>query len=238
MHRTRIGSLDVRIVGGDDGEGGGDGPVVVLMHGFGATGDDLVPLAQFLRVVPGIRFVFPEAPLPLPPAMGGGDGRMWWPIDMERLARAMMEGGTRDMRDDDPAGLVESREKVVAMLAELRAGLAANAPWIAVGGFSQGSMLACDLAFRTDTAIDALIVLSGTFVAAQEWTKGMPARAGLPVFQSHGTGDAMLSFPIAEVLHGALREAGLVAAFHPFRGGHEIPMPVLRELGGFLASLG
>lgn len=235
---TKLGPLQVRIVGGDDGRGGGRGPIVVLMHGFGASGDDLVPLAQFLRVAEGIRFVFPEAPLPLPPEMGGFAGRMWWKIDTEELARSMASGRPRDLRKDEPEGLAESRAKVVEMLHALRDGIGRDASSLVIGGFSQGSMLACDVAFRTDEAIDGLVVLSGTHVAEIAWGEGMPKRAGLPVFQSHGTSDAMLPFGIAESLSNAMTAAGLRTSFHAFRGGHEIPMPILRELGGFLASVG
>ncbi len=63
---------------------------VVLCHGFGAPGDDLVSLApEILRARPElaqkVRFVFPEAPLSLA-GQGYGGGRAWWPLDVQRLA--------------------------------------------------------------------------------------------------------------------------------------------------------
>ena len=48
VRRERVGELDVVISGGSDGVGGGDGPLVVLLHGFGAPGTDLVGLGQML----------------------------------------------------------------------------------------------------------------------------------------------------------------------------------------------
>jgi phospholipase/carboxylesterase len=48
MREDLLGGLKVRLVGGSDGRGGGDGPVVLLLHGFGAPGDDLVPLADVI----------------------------------------------------------------------------------------------------------------------------------------------------------------------------------------------
>jgi predicted esterase len=52
----------------------------VLLHGFGAPGDDLLPLAEALDLP--VRFVFPAAPLEL--GMGGfyGDSRAWWMLDL------------------------------------------------------------------------------------------------------------------------------------------------------------
>ena len=44
MKTISFGGLSCRLVGGADREGGGDGPLVVLLHGFGAPGDDLVQL--------------------------------------------------------------------------------------------------------------------------------------------------------------------------------------------------
>ena len=43
MRKTTLGELDVVLAGGPDRNGGGDGPMLVLMHGFGAPGNDLVP---------------------------------------------------------------------------------------------------------------------------------------------------------------------------------------------------
>ena len=76
--------------GGDDDRGGGDGPAVVLCHGFGAPGDDLVPLAEVLSAPPRTRFFFPEAPLALPAPYG--DARAWWMLDLLRLEASFAAG--------------------------------------------------------------------------------------------------------------------------------------------------
>ena len=44
MLTEMIGPLRAHLTGGSDGNGGGNGPVVVLLHGFGAPGTDLVAL--------------------------------------------------------------------------------------------------------------------------------------------------------------------------------------------------
>jgi phospholipase/carboxylesterase len=235
MLKTKLGSLTVRITGGHDGRGGGDGPVVVLMHGFGAGGDDLVPLAPALRVPSSVRFAFPEAPHALPPSMGGY-GRMWWALDAARLA-AISSGVTRDMRGEDPPGLDEVRGVLVESLEALRRELSVPRGGFVLGGFSQGAILACDVAFRSDFELDGLVVLSGSTVAEEEWKAGMARRASLPVFQSHGTADPILPFSIAEQLSSSFDAAGLKRRWVPFRGGHEIPMPVLTELTSFLTPL-
>ena len=60
MREEQFGGLHTRVTGGTDGKGGGTGPVVILLHGFGAPEDDLVSLADVLSVPTGTRFVFPE----------------------------------------------------------------------------------------------------------------------------------------------------------------------------------
>ena len=88
MRMDTLGGLTVRLTGGTDGKGGGNGPLVVLLHGFGAPGDDLVPLSEYLDAPTGTRFLFPEAPISIP--MGFGDYRAWWMVDM---ARSRSSGG-------------------------------------------------------------------------------------------------------------------------------------------------
>jgi phospholipase/carboxylesterase len=81
-----------------------------------------------------------------------------------------------------------------------------------------------------------LVILSGTPVNLQAWKVGMASKREVPVFQSHGLHDPLLSFQAAEQLRDEMRESGLSTEWVPFRGGHEIPMPVLEGLGRFLSS--
>jgi phospholipase/carboxylesterase len=225
MKVEQLGSLKVRLTGGTDGRGGGDGPVVVLLHGWGAPGDDLVPLGQEIDAPRGTRYVFPEAPLSM--QMGFGDSRGWWMLDLEQRQR--------DLSRKVPEGLAEARAKVVALLDDLERRLAAKQ--IVLGGFSQGAMLACDVALRTGRPLAGLVMLSGTLLAADEWTPLMPKRKGLRVFQSHGSMDQLLPSFMAEQLRDLLVQAGLSVEWVGFRGGHEIPSVVLDRLGAFLRAV-
>jgi phospholipase/carboxylesterase len=224
------GGLTVRLTGGSDGHGGGDGPVVVLLHGFGAPGDDLVPLGEALGA--RARCVFPAAPIALPAEYGMG--RAWWNIDMVRLQMAMLTGQTRDMSREVPPGLAPAREKVVAMLADLRRELALGEAPIWLGGFSQGAMLACDVALRTSEPLAGLALMSGTLLCEDEWLPLMAGRAGLPALVSHGHQDPILPFSIAMRLRAELERAGLALRWVPFEGGHGIAPEVLETLASML----
>jgi phospholipase/carboxylesterase len=235
MRHENMGGLDARILGGDDGRGGGDGPVVVLLHGFGAPGDDLVVLGQVLDVPANVRFVFPEAPLVLPDFFG--HSRAWWMLDTERLERELAAGKPSDRSAEVPEGLAEARDKLCAFLDELPSHLGGACDQVILGGFSQGSVLACDIACTTTRPLTALVLMSSTLISAATWLPGMPRRAGMPIFQSHGWRDHLLSFGAAERLRDHLRDAGLDVAWHEFDGGHEIPPEVLAELSAFLRNV-
>ena len=238
MKVEQLGGLTVRLTGGSDGRGGGTGPVVVLLHGWGAPGDDLVPLGSEIDAPPGTRYAFPEAPLALQMGFGGpssASGRGWWALDIERRQREIAAGRARDLSREVPKGLAEARAKVLALLEDLEHRLGARQ--VVLGGFSQGAMLACDVALHASKPPAGLVLLSGTLLAADEWTPLMPNRKGLRVFQSHGSADSLLPFFMAEQLRDLLMQAGLSVEWIGFRGGHEIPGIVLDKLGGYLRTV-
>ena len=231
MKEEHLGKLKVRLVGGIDGQGGGHGPIVILLHGYGAPGDDLVPLGHALHRTLPVRFLFPEAPLRLPD--GFSNGRAWWMLDMEKIARDLESGRGRDTFAV-PQGLLQARTAILGLLDHLEQEWKISTTQVVLGGFSQGAMLACDIVLHTERPFAGLVMLSGTLIAQEEWERRIPGRKGLPVFQSHGTQDPLLAFPTAEHLRDLLLKAGIPVDWHPFRGGHEIPHPVLEALRSFL----
>jgi phospholipase/carboxylesterase len=203
--------------------------MVVLMHGYGAPGTDLVPLWRELSVPPAVRFVFPEAPLD-----AGFGGRAWWPIDMARLQDRFSASGAARLIAEVPEGSAASREAVLGLLAALERDFGAKPESTVIGGFSQGAMLATDIVLRSKRPFGGLAVLSGTLISHDEWQPLLKARKGLPVVQSHGRADAVLPFAVAEQLRDELSAAGLALEFVPFNGGHGIPGSVLEALAGLI----
>ncbi len=135
----------------------------------------------------------------------------------------------RDLPNEIPEGLAEARDAMNAMLDAL------DAKKMILGGFSQGAMLAMDVALRSEREIAGLVLLSGTLLAEREWKPLMKARAGLRVFQSHGSEDPILPYALAVRLRDELASAGLDVTFEAFRGPHAIPPSVLHALSQWLA---
>ncbi len=173
--------------------GGAPDALVVLVHGYGANGQDLIGLAPHLAsAAPGAAFVSPDAPHPLPGAPGG---RQWFPIN--RLDPAEMEAGVRAA-----APILDAF--IDAELARLQVG----PERLILAGFSQGSMLSMHVAPRRNPAPAALIGWSGALCGADALKAEVVSRP--PTLLVHGDQDQV-------VPPGMLLEAaqGLAAAGLP-----------------------
>jgi len=235
VRRLNLAGLDACLTGGDDGQGAGDGPLVVLLHGFGAPADDLVAVGSVLRPPAGTRFLFPAAPLRLVEAFF--EGRAWWMIDFARREQLLSGKDLETLADETPEGLAEAREALTAFLDEAARTLDAPPERTVLGGFSQGAMLALDTALRDPRPLAGLILLSPTLVAALAWADLAPGRAGLPVYLSHGRQDPLLPFFMTERLKALLLGAGLDVTWTPFEGGHEVPAAAVAGASGFLGRV-
>lgn len=231
--RATIGGLSCQVF--PERDAGKPAGAVVLCHGFGAPGDDLVGLyGELVHARPELarqRFIFPEAPLSLGPG-----SRAWWLIDFAGLERVQRgdAGALRAFRKQEPEGMPAARAAHRKLVDEVSAQTKLPISKIALGGFSQGAMLATDVTLRLEEGPRALAVLSGTLLLEDVWRQKAKARAGLRVLQSHGLEDPLLGFDLAEALRDLLKEAGCKVDFLPFRGGHTIPLNVLEKLSALL----
>jgi phospholipase/carboxylesterase len=213
-------------------KGGKGPPDFMLLHGYGSAAKYWLPYAQTIPFPPAGRFLFPQGPEMVARKDGRRDGRAWWDLDLAAHLRPGKLGV--DLTQEDPRGLERAAQLVRRALA--REGNAANRAFV-LGGFSQGAMVSCQVAFTSDEPLAALVLLSGTPVDRAGWREQMSRRKGLPVFMSHGRADNILPYDLADRLRADLVAAGLSVTFVPFDGGHEIPGEVVAALGNFLAEL-
>jgi phospholipase/carboxylesterase len=211
--------------------------VVILCHGFGAPGTDLVPLGYRLlrqpKIAGAVQFIFPEAPLSLE-AMGAPDGRAWWLLDVRRLQMANALGTFSEFRNDCPNGLTTVRQLLQDVIKHWSAKTGLPISRFVLGGFSQGSMLATDVTLQLDENTAGLLVLSGTLISEDVWRDRATHHKTLRVIQSHGQYDQILPLAAAGWLRDLLNAAGADVEFLPFNGGHEIPSMVLDHIETFL----
>lgn len=208
---------------GDDERGG---TVVVVLHGWGAPGDDLVPLAEALRR-PGFRFLVPAAPLP---EMGGG--RAWWHLDpTTRPPHASSDQLPTGFQPN--AAIVAARTAVQGLIATA---LERYAPTtLALVGFSQGAMLSIDVALAGTARVDRVVGMSGVLLADSVPGLSAPPATKPRFLLSHGRQDPVVPFSSGSRAQELLEKHGFPVTWRPFTGGHEIPPAVLAEVAQFLA---
>jgi len=211
---------------------------VVLCHGFGAPGKDLVGLVQpLVELEPALAdkvvFLFPAAPLDLS-GRGIPGGRAWWMIDLNRLIYGPPPDLLERFRRECPLGLPEARGSLLQLVAAAGQHFGLTADRFVLGGFSQGSMLAIDVALRLPAAPAGLAILSGALINEAEWRPLAEKLGPLSVLQSHGRQDSILPFPMGVALKEMLLEAGAEVDFIAFPGDHEIPTLVVQKLAALL----
>ncbi len=200
---------------------------LVLLHGYGSSPAEWLPFTATIRPAAGRRFVFPEGPDTGP----RGFGRGWWRLDLS----SHLDGtGLPDLSRMRPEGLATASARVQVLLTEVNTRLGSAQTDVILGGFSQGGMVSAEIAFRSDTSLRALILLSPTIVDEASWRSGMAARRGLPVLLAHGRLDDVLAFRSSERLATLMREAGLRVTWVPFEGGHDMPPTVVTDITRFL----
>jgi phospholipase/carboxylesterase len=203
-----------------------------MLHGYGSSPEEWAPFTQTIQWPARGRFVFLQGPEATMPPDGPVGGRAWWRLD---LASHIPPGKTvPDLSRDRPPGLKVSATMVEERLADRRT---VPRGAVVLGGYSQGAMVASEVAFRSSVPISALVLLSPTLVDEPSWVERFGARRGLPVFISHGRADTVLSFEIADRFHQKLDAAGAQVTWVPFDGGHEIPAEVVVALNKFLERL-
>lgn len=230
MRKRRYGDLDVWCAGGADREGGGEGPSIVLCHGFGAPGEDLVDLWRAVDVGRDVRWFFPEAPLSLEEVFGA-PARAWWLIDMVALEVAIRTGRRGELAESTPVGMAEARSALEACLAALERDAGLDRDRTVIGGFSQGAMVTTEIALHAPEPYAGLAVLSGTLLCRDRWKQAARTSGpGLHVAMTHGRRDPLLPFSLAEELRDILLEAGASVDFVAHGGEHEIPQAALDAL--------
>jgi phospholipase/carboxylesterase len=196
--------------------GGAPSSIVILAHGYGSNGEDLIGLAPYWRnALPDTVFIAPDGPEPCPDAPGGFQ---WWPVwDIDRKVGVRGAAPVLDAFID----------------AELaRYGLGEDR--LALVGFSQGTMLSLHVAPRRERRLAGVIGYSGMLLDAGE----AELRTRPPVLLIHGDADAVVPVSALRDAQASLTRLGFEVEAHVCRGlGHSIDIPGLKLGEAFLTRV-
>ena len=206
-------------------QGGAPKKLVVFLHGYGASGDDLIELAyQWRELLPETEFIAPHAPecYEVMPSLG----YQWF-----------------GLKDFDPNHIIPSN---------MRAGIEKASPFLkyfleetlkskeltpadlALVGFSQGTMMALESLYFLPE-VRAIIGYSGAFYPPVS-ASGLPKRLSeSKILLVHGEIDPIIPFvALGESVHH-LKQGGLVVeTYERPELGHGIDGEGLRRGGNFL----
>ena len=168
---------------------------LVLLHGWGADANDLLPVGQLLTESFKGRFeiISLSAPHPHP----SGLGRQWYPLyphKWENVPNAVLD---LERRLDNLSFQLIPLHKTLLL------------------GFSQGGAMALELATRKKFA--------GVFaISSYPHPDWQPLKDMPPVFLCHGNIDEVVPKEASQKSFDILRKNGIKSNLYFFDGGHEI----------------
>lgn len=203
--------------------GGPPKQLMVLLHGYGADGNDLISLGwQWRELWPDMLFVSPNAPdaCEMSPS-----GYQWFPLRTDRIAGRI-------------EGAANARPVIVNFLMDLWAQTGISPQQTVLAGFSQGAMMALHVGTSLDQQLAGIVAFSGAFVPAEGFEAGHFAKP--PVALIHGDQDGVVEPKLSRDAADLLTANGFDVSLHFSKGvGHGIAPDGLAFATSFLlAQLG
>lgn len=201
---------------------------IIWMHGLGADGHDFVDIVPELHLParPGVRFVFPHAPMRPVTINGGYVMRAWYDIRDDA-----------GVRREDPAGVRASQKSIEALIEreKERGVLAAS---IVIAGFSQGGAMALQTSLRYGERLAGVMALSCSLPLADTLAaEAAPANGDVPIFMAHGTHDPMIPMARAVRARDTLVGLGYRVEWHEYRMPHSVNPEEIRDISAWLATV-
>ena len=212
------GLLDSKRVGSKSGL---DSSLIILLHGYGANGDDLLGLADPMsEYLPDTVFISPNAP---EVCSGNPGGYQWFPIPW-------IDGSSEE---ESEVGANRAIKDLNYFIDEVMHNEGLSEAETVLLGFSQGTMIGLHLAIRRDNSFASLVGFSGRLLRpdlVQDEKKN-----SLPILLLHGDQDEVVPFGSLAEASNVLRTNGFnVDEFIMEGTGHGISPEGLEECLRFI----
>lgn len=198
-------------------------PLVIMLHGFGASMADLAGLAPAIGER-GYVYACPNAPMAFD--FGGGQVGYGW---MPRQNAAAPEEVER--------ARAQSETLLAGCFEEIFERLKATPGRVVLLGFSQGGTMTYRCGLNRPETFAGLIALSAAVFDPAILEAQLPAARTQPLFIAHGTGDRQIDVATARATRAFLEAAGYQPEYREYGMGHEIPPAVLQDLVPWLKGV-
>jgi len=200
---------------------------IIWLHGLGADGNDFAPIVPELveATWPGIRFVFPHAPMRPVTVNGGMPMRAWYDIKGMSIA---------DKQDAE--GIRASIDEVELLIArEVERGVPASQ--IVLAGFSQGGAMALSAGLRHHESLAGLLILSA-YLPLHDTIEAdrHGANHATPIFWGHGSADPVVPMALGQQSRQALEAIGHRIDWHDYPMAHSVNAAEINDIRAWLTE--
>jgi phospholipase/carboxylesterase len=194
--------------------------LMVLLHGYGSDGSDLIALGQYWSpLLPDTLFVSPNAPAACAINPGGYE---WFPLQTDRTI-SRVEGA--------PA----AREVIVNFLIDLWGQTGLKAKDTILAGFSQGAMMALHAGLSLDEPVAGIVAFSGALIPVPGLSAGNGPK--VPIAILHGDLDDVVDPNLSREAVETLTGLGYEVSYHRSPGaGHGISQDMLDFATSFILA--
>jgi phospholipase/carboxylesterase len=201
------------------------GACVIWLHGLGADGHDFEPIVPVLDLpdTPGIRFVFPHAPMQSVTINGGMVMRAWYDVY-----------GLEGVRREDEAGVRASQARVETLIAREKARGIPPAKLV-LAGFSQGGAIALQTGLRHPERLAGIMALSTYLpLAGALAAEAHAANRDVPIFMAHGAHDPVIPLSRAAHARDLLAGQGYRVEWHEYPMAHAVCEAEIADISAWL----
>lgn len=179
-------------------------PTVVILHGLGDSKEGFKPVVPMLGL-PGWGFCFVQAPDVY------YDGFSWFDLGLDQGVRV------------DADGVARSHRELVALLAHLEARHGLPCEQLALIGFSQGCLMALEVALRHPRPLLATVAISGWLHREADWPAQFGSSARMQrILCTHGLDDQVVHISLARPRIAALKRLGLDLVWAEYDKAHSL----------------
>ena len=202
---------------------------VIWLHGLGASGHDFEPIVPELKLPnrPGVRFIFPHAPVRPITINGGASMRGWYDIDSLVFTE----------REHDDEGIDVSVQHVNDLIeSEIERGIPSHQ--IILAGFSQGGAIAYNAALSSEHQLGGVMALSTYLpMSTDKLATLSEQRRSLPLFIAHGQQDDVINIEYAEQSVERLKKAGFNPQWTTYEMAHSVSLEEVTDMSNWLRHL-